>query len=241
MITITVPIVSDCHRLELGFLEFALRTLRENSAVEHEAVVVTDDPSLKDVVDKWRGKLVLVDGPFVIEGRGSRLYEWLNVGARAATTGWVMSPVGDDSYFFRGWERLLEHVDASRASNTIWSPAIIETGGGSEFRLSHDRPSELQITWPHPCISEVSFLRLSAENCPSTGTISERPNERHYSHWAHTVQSSELFWRAGGYIEEPPWPDAHDLHLHDKYTHMGVTKVCVTEAKIGNCKCPVVQ
>lgn len=237
---VTVPFVSDGRRVALGFLEFALKTLRTNSSVEHDAVVVSDDEGIRELVERYYGaRLILVPGPFVIEGRGSRLYEWLNVGAHAAQTEWLLTPVGDDSYFFPNWELLLECVEPSRGNDTIWSPSIIETGGGNEFRISRDRPSELQITWPKPSIPESEFLKIVTENRVSHGRHREPPNQRHHTHWAHTVQHRDLYRLAGSFIEEPPWPDAHDLHLHDKYTHMGVTKVCVTDAWIGNCKCPV--
>jgi hypothetical protein len=238
MIPVSVTIVSDRQRRSLGFLDFALSSLRKNSSVEHDVVVVSDDDFGTDL-SQWKPRLVRVEGPFVIPGLGSRLYEWLNRGARAAKTDWILTPAGDDSYFFPGWERLLEPITQAVADRTVWSPAIVETGAGSAFRLSHNRPAELQITLTHGPIRESELLKLAAENCPDLGILKERPHERHHSHWAHTVQHQELFWRAGGFIEMPPWPDAHDLHLHDKYTHMGVTKVCVTGARIGNCKVPV--
>lgn len=234
---VSIPLSSDGSRAQKGFLLSMLSSLRRNSTVKHDVVVVTDDSSVAGIVKNWSARVLMIDGPFVV-GRESRLYEWLNTGARAAKTEWILAPTGDDSFFFPGWERLIDEATHDAGAANIWTPGIVETGPG-DFRISHDRPADLQITWPEARISEAEILRLVAEHGVDLGVVVERPNDRKVCHWAHTLQRADLFWRAGGFREQPLWPAGHDLALQDKYAELGIEKVCVTGARVGNLKLPV--
>lgn len=241
---ISIPIVSDLGRVRLGFLLSALDSLFKNSRVEHDVVIVSNDgesPEFLEAVKPWPVRVVPVSTSYIIErdGRpvGSRLYEYLNIGAKHAMTEWLLTPPGDDSYFFPNWENLLDWVDSSIAEENIWTPTLFETYPHHVPIISYDRPLEVRVGWTEPRMKESEVLAFAREHCPKSKEVRvEAPNERIIAHWANTLQHVNLYWRVGGFREHPPLPDSHDLHLHDDYSHFGVKKFCVSHAVIGNCR-----
>ncbi len=236
---ISIPIVSDMRRVNCGFLRSALKSLFENSSVEHDVVIVSndgDDPAFIEVVKPWPVRTVHVPGPFVIEGIGNRLYEYLNIGARHAKTEWLLSPAGDDSYFFPNWECLLEHVSGHTA---IWTPYLLETFPHHSHVVETPRQAEVRVGWIEGQKMKESELLKFLGLCQDVGLLHEMPHDRTRAHWANTVQHRDTYSLVGGYRETPPYPDSHDLHLHDAYSQLGVKKVCVTGSVIGNCRAPI--
>lgn len=239
---ISIPIVCDLHRLRLGNLTSALDSLFKNSSVEHDVVIVSQDalePEFRGALVQWPVNIVQVRGAFVLpDNSGNNLYAWLNEGARHAETDWILTPAGDDSYFFPGWEVLIDEIEPQLKDSAIWTPFLFETYPHHFHRVTFDRPAEMRVGWVPPKMLESEVLKFT-EHCTKTGTSVEKPHERTIAHWANTVQHRDLFWRAGGFKEIPPCPESHDLHLHDTYSELGVTKYCVTESRIGNCRVPI--
>lgn len=238
---VSIPLTSDLARLKRGFLLSCLRSIYRNSQELHDVIVVSQDanePEFQSAIEEWPVRLVHCDGPFHSD-LDSRLYEFLNIGARAADTEWLLSPTGDDSFFFPNWECLLEAVTSAKAAREIWVPSILETGSSADFRVTIGRPTEIRISTPLTSVPVQQLLDWRNTHVVDKGLLTEAPNERKTSHWAHTVQHRDLYWKAGGFREEPRWPDSHDLHLHDDYTKLGVEKICVSRSCIGNCKVPI--
>jgi hypothetical protein len=261
MIRVSLAIVSDRDRARRGFLGFTLESLFRNSSVEHDVVIVSqdgDDQKFRDALARWPVRFVTMPEPFRFDDGATNLYRWLNAGARAAESEWLLGPCGDDSYFFPGWEKLLEAVQADcwragraphevytdRAAKLIWTPTIVETNppnAANELRAHFGRDTELEIEVPHlslkrpHAIEEHQLLEI-AGMCGDAGVFDEDPLTRKRSHWAHTVQHRDLFWAVGGYGETPAWPHPHDLYLHDAYSKRGVVKRVVTGSRIGNLK-----
>ena len=214
-------------------------------------VTEDDDPvKLQELVESWRGKTrvrVLGVKPFSFESLHldpraypcgyNPVYQFLNVGVSSASEPWVMVPAGDDSYFPPGWETLLEAVDLAGKLREIWVPRYFSVQAG-DVKPPVIRPCEYTMISPHP-VSETELLPL-IDGWRSSERVRESAGTRERVSWVHAVIHKDLFDRVGGYRTNPPYSDAHDLHLNDDLRdRFGVTSVGVHTSVIVNARAGV--
>ena len=244
--SVAIPISTAARRLEAGFLGYCLESLFRHSNRTHEVIIVTETLDAVNAFVRdhgWAARVTVLPGDPKEET--VPVYRFMNIGIRAAKTPWSMSPVGDDTYFPPEWEKLLNAVDQDRKDLAIWIPRHMTTSAGglsggttqagnAERHVHPDDNSgfirealliEAVRTW-----TNGTYGRTVEEPCGRSGLVS----------WPHAVIHRDLFERVGGYIETPPYPDAHDIHFNDALRdRFGVTAVGVHSSCIVNARVPV--
>lgn len=248
---VSIPISTCAARRE--FLEVMLHSLKKHSRRSHEVIAVTEDEEASIPVVPGVRMRVVRAGPLTWRrgpaGGYNPVYQFLNIGALLASEPWILTPAGDDSYFPPDWEHLLNAVEPSEGMGTIWVPRYMATmgpPGNDAERRKYAGPhggesrGEYRI-YPNdgePFIRESTVIH-EAQAWADGSTVRERAGDRHVVSWPHAVIYRELFAEVGGYRTIPPYPDSHDIHLHEAFQARKVTAVGVHRVTVVNSKVPI--
>ena len=263
MIPISIPISTNLERLH--FLHTCLCSLFRTSTQNHEVVLVTETfNAVNDyAINNWNGRNIRVYeqhkrpiesidlSPEYEEEYGKNyynpVYQFLNYGINQASNSYIMTPVGDDSYFTPNWESILSYITEEQE---IWTPSYVtvrQTGSVEEKLHYSSHPFEYRVYADDndfvfadgkKKISERVVLTES-DTRKSDKIVRELAGERKNVAWPHSIMHKTLFQRVGGYKELPPFPAANDLDFFDELKKLHITVVGVMSSVIVNSKIPI--
>lgn len=249
---VSIPISSCSGRIR--FLDTCLTSILFNSKNKHDIIVVTEDyERMKEYFHKWidfPNVRLIPSTPVIAQGyEGSNpVYQFLNEGAQNAKEDWLLIPAGDDSYFPKGWDVLLEHVETDKYLTHVWTPKMINVlpfPGNEEERKLYAGPDggvNKHEYWYYSYKNYVleSEIINAAERWKENKILSERVGIRHDIGWAHSVIHKKLFFDAGMFKIHPPYPTANDLEFCSVLYNKNINAFGIAMSVIGNCRVPMI-
>lgn len=249
---VSIPI-SSCSR-RVRFLDACLTSLLFNSKNKHDIIVVTEDyEQMKEYFNKWidfPNIRLISSKPIISPGyEGSiPVYQFLNEGAQNAREDWLLIPAGDDSYFPKGWDILLEKVEPEKFMTHIWTPkyiCVLPFPGNEEEKKHYGGPDgsinkyEYRY-YPYKNYALETEIINAAERWKENRIFTELVGERHNIGWAHSVIHKKLFFDAGMYKIHPPYPAGNDVDFCSVLKKKKVHTFAVTMSVIINCRIPII-
>lgn len=228
-------------------LNLMLHGLYNNSIATHEVVIVANrpddlaDPSFNNTGDpnmtltkwiEWHKKGWLKDKPIKLIRLDDRpgkfdVYRSWNYGVKHASNEWLCIIVNCDFYFCPGWDRqIIQEIPKYDRNKNVFVPLYFYIG--TENIGYRDYQPLLKLGRR---VKESDLMKY-AESRKGSGIYKELCGTRQLS-WAPMIIHRNLFDRVGGFIEDPPYPDSHDLHFDDALRdRFGVYKIGCLESMV---------
>ena len=166
------------------------------------------------------------------------VYRAWNNGFRNAEYDWCIY-TSCDAYFAPDWDKILAEFIVERDVTDVCVPQFINLNW-REYNEPQIIPA-LELKYPNNGVLRESELVEWFKNLPRDDSIKEElggPRKR--ATWNPLVIDRDLFFELGGFIEDPPWPDSHDLHFDDTLGAHGITKKICTDTFVAHGKSHII-
>ena len=251
---VSIPISSCSGRIR--FLDACLTSILFNSKNKHDIIVVTEDyeyERMKEYFHKWidfPNVRLIPSRPVIAQGyEGSNpVYQFLNEGAQNSKEDWLLMPAGDDSYFPKGWDVLLDKVDPEKFMTHIWTPKYICVNpfpGNEEERKHYGGPDGCVNRYeyryyPRKNYALESEIIKATERWKENRIFTELVGDRHEIGWAHSVINKKLFFDARMYKTHPPYPAGNDMDFCVVLKEKNIHTFAIAMSVIVNCRIPMI-
>lgn len=232
-------------------LDIMFHSIYKNSTDTHEIILMADKPD--DIADpiynhtgdpnmtmtKWveeQKKTWLKDKPIKFIRFDDRpgkmdLYRAYNHGFKShATSDWFCALANCDFYYCPNWDKQIIHeIPKHDYHKHVWVPLYFHSCGIQDENIGYR--SYTPLIQLERRIKESDLIQY-AESRKGKGTYKEICGERKLT-WAPMIIHRDLYNQIGGFTEDPPYPDAQDLHFDDNLRDkLGIYKVGCLESMV---------
>ena len=234
-------------------LDTLLKSLIKNSRLNNEIIVSVSsygkakvDPSYTESPEQegmifsdwlertWGDKIRILK--FDYRPGKIDVYRSWNNALRHAEHDWI-TYASCDCYFPPDWDITVAKFILENEVSDICVFQYVNTYPRYSSTYPHQTRPVVELYYPGDDVIYESALVNWFKNLPCDNSIKEElGGPRTKAPYSPFIIKKDLFFELGGFIEDPPHPDSHDIHFDDNLGAHGITKKICTDAFAGHGK-----
>ena len=164
------------------------------------------------------------------------IYRSWNNAFRHAESDWITN-VSCDNYFPPDWDIKLAKFISENKISDMCVFQYINIYPRSSSAYPHQTRPIVELYYPGEGVIYESALVNWFKSLPCDNSIKEElGGPRIKAPWNPFILKKDIFFELGGFIEDPPYPDSHDLHFDDNLGAHGITKKICTDTFVAHGK-----